>query len=134
MKPEKKPDMLLGLDLAGAVLAVVGWLGVLLLWLFTVPTADARWLFFMLGLSALTGTLVPIVRHLNRRFGRAPAPAHVLLRRALWPALLGAVCAWLQIARTLTWEIAALLAAIFIFIEWLLEVRERSRWDPDSGR
>ena len=58
----------------------------------------------------------------------------MLLRRALWPALLGAVCAWLQIARTLTWEIAALLAAIFIFIEWLLEVRERSRWDPDSGR
>ena len=134
MQRETKPNLLLGLDLAAAVLAVVGWLGVLALWLFTVPTADARWLFFMLGLSALTGTLLPVVRHLNRRFGRAPAPAHVLLRRALWPALLAAICAWLQIARTLTWEMTALLAAIFIFIEWLLEVRERSRWDPDSGR
>lgn len=84
MQQESKPNLLLGLDLAAAVLAVVGWLGVLALWLFTVPTADARWLFFMLGLSAMTGTLLPVVRHLNRRvWARSGTGKCVIAARAL---------------------------------------------------
>lgn len=133
----------LGLTLAAWILALAGWAGLVGLTLFMpltpagnpthpVPSAGARWLFFLLWLMALTGSALPFVRYLHRRFARAPVVSGVLLRQALWVGLFGATCAWLQIGRLLSPAIAALIAAGLGGVEWFLRMRERSHWAPES--
>jgi hypothetical protein len=91
------------------------------------------WAFFVLWLMALTGTALPFVRYLNRRFGGgAPAPAGVLLRQSLWVGFFGATCAWLQKGGLLTTAIALLLAAGLGGVEWFLRMREQARWTPEA--
>ena len=86
----------LSLTLAAFILAVVGWGGLAALILFAIPSTGPRWAFFVLWLMALTGTALPFVRYLNRRFARMPPPAGVLLRQSIWVGLFFATCAWLQ--------------------------------------
>jgi hypothetical protein len=119
-----------GFYLASFVLAVAGWMGLYYLVGALVPSPGPRWLFFVVGLMAVTGTAAPFVWYLNRRFARRPVPGGVLIRQALWVGLFAATCAWLQLARTLTWSTALLMAAGLAGIEWFLRLRERARWDP----
>lgn len=123
---------LLSLYIAAGVLALVGWVGVLALIFYTVPIVEARWMFFLLATALLTGTSVPFIRYLNRRFERRNPTSAVLLRRALWIGVLGVTMAWLQIGRSLSWGSGLLLAGVFIGIEWLLEMRDRSRYRSRS--
>jgi len=123
----------LSLTLAAWMLALLGWGGLLSLILFIIPSTGPRWFFFVLWLMALTGTAIPFVRYLNRRFGRAPTPPSVLLRQSLWIGFFGATCAWLQIGRTLNLYTVLLLGAGLGGIEWFIRIRERSRWTPDSS-
>ncbi len=127
-------DSDLSLSLAAGILAVTGWLGLSLLIFFIIPDALPRWLFFVLWLTALTGTAIPFVRYLNRRFSRSLPPSTVILRQSLWVGLFGATCAWLQIGRVLSLPLTLLVAAGLGAIEWFLRMRERSRWipEPDS--
>lgn len=122
----------LSLTLAALILGIVGWGGLVGLILFIIPDTLPRWFFFVLWLMALTGTAIPFVRYLNRRFGHALAPSNVVLRQATWIGFFGATCAWLQIGRTLNWYTVLLLAAGLGGIEWFLRIRERSRWTPDT--
>ena len=124
----------LSLTLAAWILALAGWGGLAGL----VFNVDPRtgplplWAFFVLWLMALTATAVPFVRYLHRRFGRAPLPAGVLLRQALWVGFFGAACAWLQKSGLLSGLIALLLAAGLGGVEWFLRMRERARWTPET--
>jgi hypothetical protein len=122
-----------GFAMAAFVLAAAGWAGEVYVLGYTLPSAGPRWLFFVVGLMAVTGTAAPFVHYLNRRFARQPVPAGVLLRQSLWVGFFGATCAWLQIGRTLTLATALLLAAALAAIEWFLRMRERSRWEPEPG-
>jgi hypothetical protein len=122
----------LSLTLAALILGIVGWGGLIGLILFIIPSTGPRWFFFVLWLMAVTGTAIPFVRYLNRRFGHALAPANVVLRQATWIGFFGATCAWLQIGRTLSVYTVLLLAAGLGGIEWFLRIRERSRWTPDT--
>ena len=119
-----------GFYLASFVLAVGGWVGLYYLVGALVPSPGPRWLFFVVGLMAVTGTVAPFVWYLNRRFARRPVPAGVLLRQSLWVGLFTATCAWLQLARTLNAPTALLLAGGLAGIEWFLRLRERARWVP----
>jgi hypothetical protein len=119
-----------GFYMAAFVLAVGGWVGLYYLVAALVPSPGPRWLFFVVGLMAVTGTVAPFVWYLNRRFARRPVPAAVLIRQSLWMGLFTATCAWLQLARTLNWATALLLAAGLGGIEWFLRLRERARWNP----
>ena len=119
---------LFGLYVAAGVLAFVGWFGVLALVFNTVPSLIPRWMFFALCLASLTGTAVPFIRYLNRRFEHGKASPVLLLRRAIWVGVFGTTLAWLQIGRSLSWGSSMLLAGVFIAIELLLELRERSRY------
>jgi hypothetical protein len=133
----------LSLTLAAWIMALVGWAGLFYL-LFVadltpagnpsrpVPGAFPIWLFFVLLLLALTGTAVPFVRYLNRRFGSALVPPPVLLRQSLWIGFFGAASAWLLKSRILSLATVLLLGAGLGGIEWFLRMRERSRWAPDS--
>lgn len=119
-----------GFAMAAWVLALAGWASLGYLILNTIPGTQQRWLFFVTGLMALTGTAAPFVQYLNRRFAGRGVPSSVLLRQSLWVGFFGATCAWLQIGRTLNLSTTLLLAAGLSAIEWFLRMRERSRWEP----
>lgn len=113
------------------ILSIIGWGGIFALLNYTLPTVGPRWLFFFLGVLALTGTALPAVAYLNRRFPTNPPVTHsVILRQAIWIGIYVPTLAWLQIGRVLDASIALLLALGLILIEWLLRLRERSQFKP----
>ena len=133
MTREQISDRVVEIYLAAGTLMFVGWGGMLALLLFTVPTVDARWMFFVLGLSALTGTSIPFIVFLSRRFGKNPLSVNILMRRAIWVGVIGCILAWLQLGRALTWTIGLLIVSVIVGIEWLIEIRERSLWNPNNA-
>ena len=133
MTREQISDRVVEIYLAAGTLMFVGWGGMLALLLFTVPTVDARWMFFVLGMSALTGTSIPFIMFLSRRFGKNPLSVDILMRRAIWVGVIGCILAWLQLGRALTWTIGLLIVSVIVGIEWLIEIRERSLWNPNNA-
>ncbi len=120
-----------GLMISALVLLAVGWPGLFLLLSNTLPTVGPRWLFFFLLVLAATGTALPFVWLLNRRFAGDPAPASsVVLRQGLLVGLYAALCTWLQINRSLNLSLALLLAVGLFAIDWFLRLLERSSWRP----
>ena len=114
------------------VLTILGWGGLFLIIQSTLPTLGPRWLFFFLGVLALTGPAIPLVYFLNKRFpSDPPVEEMVILRQALWVGVFGSTVAWLQLGRVLTIGLAAILAGVFAMIEFLLRLFERSRWNPN---
>lgn len=110
---------------------VTGWGGLAALILSTLPTVGPRWLFFFLAVLALTGTALPVMAFINRRFPSQPAPTSaIIVRQSLWVGVYGATIAWLQIGRVLTPTLAILLAAGLVLIEFLLRFSEKSQWKP----
>ncbi len=113
------------------LLSVVGWGGLVVLVLSTLPTLGPRWLFFFLTILALTGTGLPISYFLNLRFPSHPrAEPAVIVRQALWIGVFGAAVVWLQLGRMLTPVGAGTIAGGLALIEALLRMREISRWKP----
>lgn len=118
---------------AAITLAVIGWGGLAAVVFLTLPTVGPRWLFFFLGVLALTGSALPAIAFLNRRFPSIPAAdAGIILRQALWVGVYGSMLAWLQIGRVLTGPLALVLAIGLVIIEWLLRLREKSQWKPEG--
>ncbi len=110
---------------------LIGWGGLVLLLNFSLPTLWPRWLFFFLLVSAFTGTALPIAAFLNPRFpSDPPARVQVILRQALWSGTYFSTLAWLQFGGVFTFALALLLVLGFAAIEWMLRMRERSRWIP----
>lgn len=116
-----------GLMLSAVLLILIGWYGLYLLTHATLPYLGPRWLFYVLWISACTGTSLPFLWLLNRRFRTSkPAPPQVLLREGLLIGLYAAICLWLQLNRMLNLTLALLLAIGIFMIEWLLRLIERS--------
>src|SRR5574341_1111855 len=119
---------------AGVIMAVAGWSG--LVWLLTneLPTVPNRWTFYALLQIALTGTALPFIRVLHQRFSREHAlfiKPGVMVRQAIWVGLFGTACAWLRIPRLLSLPLAIVLILALIVIETLLSLRERMQWHPE---
>lgn len=116
-----------GLMLSAVILTLFGWYGLYLLMNATLPTLGPRWLFYVLWTSASTGTSLPFLWLLNRRFrSQAPASPKVLLREGLIIGLYASTCLWLQLNRMLNLTLALLLAIGLFAIEWLLRLIERN--------
>jgi len=116
------------------VLTLTGWGGLFLIIHNTVPNLMPRWSFFFLGVLALTGPILPIIFFLNQRFpSDPPVEDMVILRQSLWVGVFGSTVAWLQLGRVLTPGLALILAGVFILIEFLLRLFERSRWNPNQN-
>jgi hypothetical protein len=114
-------------------LTLIGWGGLFLIVQNTLPTLGPRWLFFYLGVIALTGPAIPITYYLNKRFpSNPPVEGLVIVRQALWVGVFGSTVTWLQLGRVLTPVLALILAGVFILIEFLLRLLERSRWNPNG--
>lgn len=118
---------------SGIVLSLIGWTGLYFLLQYTLPTLGPRWLFFFLFMLALSGSSMPIIALLNRRFsGRHPASGMVIVRQSIWVGIYGNLLAWLQLGRVLNLALGFFLAVGFVIIEYSLRLRERSRWRPDG--
>lgn len=119
---------------AGAILAVGGWSGLIWVITHTLPTVPNRWAFYALLQVAITGTALPLVRLLHRRFSRGGGvfvgPA-VLVRQATWVGLFVTTCVWLRIPRLLSVLLALVIAFALIVVEALLRLRERTQWRPE---
>jgi hypothetical protein len=117
--------------IAAVVLALSGWLGLLLLLTTSLPTVGPRWLFFFLLTLAATGSSLPFLWLLDRRFATARAASGpILLRQALLVALFADFCIWLQINRSLSLPLAILIALGLYAMERLLRLIDRSQWRP----
>ncbi|MDD5370751.1 MAG: hypothetical protein PHQ40_16845 [Anaerolineaceae bacterium] len=126
----KTPNFLSFLP-AVLLLAIVGWGGLVAVVLFTLPTLGPRWLFFFLGVMALSGSVMPLVYFFNRRFpSHPPADGNVIVRQAIWVGIYGSALTWLQLGRMFSFTIAAILAGALILIEGMLRLREISQWKP----
>lgn len=125
----------LSLTLAAWALALLGWGGLVGLIINVDPRVGPLpiWGFFVLWLMAFTGTAVPFVRYLNRRFSPEPAPASVILRESIWVGLFMATGAWLQRSNLLGSATAGLLLIALVGVEWFLRLRERAEWAPDQA-
>lgn len=114
-------------------LALLGWGGLAAIIFLALPTLGPRWLFFFLGVVAITGTALPVTYFLNRRFqGDRAAEPYVVIREAIWVGIFGTAIAWLQLGRMLSNTVVLVLALVFILIEGVLRMRERARWRPKS--
>lgn len=117
--------------IVGLVLAAVGWGGLVVLIMVTLPTLGPRWLFFFLLSLALSGTTLPLIHFLHRRFpSNPPAGAGVIMREAVLVAFYGGLLAWLQLGRVLTSAMAAFIAMGLVAIEFFIRLNERSRFKP----
>ena len=113
------------------VLFLIGWGGLVVLIMLTVPTLAPRWLFFFLLTLALSGTALPVAYFLNRRFpSDPPVDSSVVLREAMWFGVYGSLLAWLQLGRVLTSGLAIILAVGLILVEFLLRLGDGSAWKP----
>lgn len=94
------------------------------------PEAIAAFLAAVTGL--FMGLFMPVAYLLNRRFN-----AHYLslwgnMRQGLWFGLWVAFCVWLQMNRTLGVAVVVLVAAVFVLIELLFQVRGRAAQIPTT--
>lgn len=113
------------------MLAGWGGLGLLIFFFQVPPVVWARWGFFALWFTALTGTALPIVYFLNLRFPSEPrAEPNAIVRQALWFGVYGATLAWLQLGQLATLWVWLGLAGGLIAIEYVIRSRERARWRP----
>jgi hypothetical protein len=91
-------------------------------------------MFFFLGVLALTGPAVPVTYYLNQRFpSDPPVEGMVIVRQALWVGVLrqypGLDAAWSGVD---TLPLVLIIAGVFVLIEFLLRLFERSRWNPNG--
>jgi hypothetical protein len=79
----------------------------------------------------VTGTALPVIAFLNRRFpSTPPASPGTVLREAILIGIYVPTLAWLQLGRALTFPLALVIAVGLVALEWLLRLRESSRWAP----
>jgi hypothetical protein len=118
---------------AALTMMILGWGGLALLVFAFTPTVWIRWAFFVCWTLALTGTALPATWFLNLRFpSDPPAEAYVIVRQAIWVGVYGAVLAWLESSSVVSIWISIGLALGLIAIEYIIRMRERSRWRPPT--
>jgi hypothetical protein len=122
-----------GVWITGLVMGGIGIIGLVLLFILTVPTLGPRWLMFFLVTLAVCGPALPAVHYLHRRFPTKPAATGgVLVREALLVGAYADVMLWLQFGKALNFALAAFIAVGLIAIELLIRLRERSTWSPPA--
>ncbi len=120
-----------GVLISAAFMALLGWLGIYLVVTRSLPTVGPRWLLFFLWTLAATGTALPFVWLLHRRFGGGhPTPPGIVMRQGIEVGLFAALTLWLQINRALSLSLALMIAVGLGLIEAFLRLIERSRWSP----
>jgi hypothetical protein len=130
MQPIQKSKTL-AILITSIVLNLVGWVGLILLLNFSLPTLGPRWIFFLLLTIAISGLALPILFFLHLRFPTdPPAEMNVYIREALFVGIFVDMLAWLQLGRVLSPLRAFLVAIGMVAIEFFIRLRERSKFKP----
>jgi hypothetical protein len=130
MHPIQKSKTL-SILITSIVLNLVGWVGLILLLNFSLPTLGPRWIFFLLLTIAISGLALPILFFLHLRFPTdPPAEMNVYIREALFVSIFVDMLAWLQLGRVLSPLRAFLVAVGMVAIEFFIRLRERSKFKP----
>jgi len=125
-KPSFRPFLF-----ASLFFSIFGIGGLVVLFVFAYPYTLPRLLFFVCLSLSLIGLGLPVSYWLHRRF--APSqPPQVVLRSALWLAGYGALLAWLQADRLLTFPAALWLGLGFSAWEVILRWRGKSAAASES--
>ncbi len=120
--------------LSALALMLIGWGGLYLIVNDTLPEVWPRWGFFVLLLIAVSGTMLPIIYFLHRRFpDEPPADANVIARQSLWFGVYAVTLAWLQLGQLVTVYVIIGLAFGLIAIEYFIRLRERAHWTPPAN-
>jgi len=110
------------------VMASIGWIGLIFLLNFTLPTLWPRWLLFALLIFALTGTALPVTWFFNLRFpSNPPVERFVIVRQAIWVGVYGAILVWLEMGRILTFGMGLAIGGGILVMEYLIRMREKSQ-------
>ena len=104
-------------------LMIIGWGGLAVIMIFSLPTIWPRWAFFALTVMAFTGTAIPVSFILNQRL--LSNRAGVVTRQAIWVGIYAAILAWLNIGRILNFSVALWFVLGFLALEYLIQLRER---------
>lgn len=123
LKPSFRPYLL-----STVFLLIIGWGGLYVLTLFSLPSVWPRWGFFSFWIIALTATAIPLIYFITTRFSSYKFKPQVVVRQAIWVGIFGGTLAWLQLARLVNIYIILSLAISFVAIEYLLRLREKARW------
>lgn len=130
MQPIQKSKTL-SILITSIVLNLIGWVGLILLLNFSLPTLGPRWIFFLLLTIAISGLALPILFFLHLRFPTdPPAEMNVYIREALFVSIFVDMLAWLQLGRVLSPLRAFLVAVGMVAIEFFIRLRERSKFKP----
>ncbi|MCA9981430.1 MAG: hypothetical protein KDD89_11365 [Anaerolineales bacterium] len=78
------------------------------------------------------GLFMPVAYVLNWRFNPRYRSLLAYVRQSFWVGLWFAFCVWLQMNRTLGVAVIALVAAVFVLIEVLFQVRTRAAQIPTT--
>jgi len=118
------------------ILASIGWIGLIILVNFSLPSLWPRWLLFALLIMAITGTSLPVTWFFNVRFPSDPlAEPFVIVRQAIWVGIYGATLVWLEMGRILTFGMGLAIGGGLIVIEYLIRIREKTQkpmYNPSS--
>lgn len=115
------------------ILTLFGWIGLILVIILLLPTLGPRWLFYFFLILAISGSIMPVVYYLNKRFPSNPlAEKTVIIRQSIWFGAFAATITWLQMGRVLNTALGLILAGAFILIELLLRLWERSHWKTEA--
>ncbi|MBL8102104.1 MAG: hypothetical protein JNM02_06220 [Anaerolineales bacterium] len=108
-------------------LILLGWGGMASVLYFSLPFVWSRWAFFVFIIMGLTGTALPVVFYLHKRFpDNPPAEANVIIRQSLWVGVYGATLAWLQLGRLVTLYVILGLAGGLVAAEYFIRIREKA--------
>ena len=121
----------LSILITSIVLNLIGWVGLILLLNFSLPTLGPRWVFFLFLTIGISGLSLPVLFFLHLRFPTNPlAEIDVYIREALFVSIFVDMLAWLQLGRMLTPFRAFLVATGLAAIEFFIRLRERSKFKP----
>ena len=116
------------------ILFFTGAIGLVLIFILTVPTLGPRWLLFFLIPLLFSGIALPFVWLLNRRLlDRLVTSPVVMMREAIFFGLYVDLMIWLQFGKVLNFALAFFVLAGFVIIEALLRWREQSRFNTGAA-
>ena len=114
---------------ASLVLVGIGLIGLLALFIFTVPTLGPRWLLFFLVTLLFSGLSLPVIYYLHLRFpSQPPVSSKIIIREAAGFGIYANILLWLQFGKVLNYALAIFIAIGFIAIELIIRMREKSRF------
>ena len=108
---------------ASIILMLLGWGGLIAILVYTEPSGGTRWAFFFTAVLAITGTTLPGMAYLNRRFpSHPPATVGIILRQAIWIGIYIPTLIWLQLGGVLNLFLALLLGVGLFLIEFSIAI------------